>query len=153
MESVVVYENYGRPDVFNFGEDIERAKQYFKESYQTCLKHARTRPDRKYWVQQCKNYLQAEKSIFVTTFDNFLEIQKKAYCTPPVEITEELYDEMLEVLPPLKWEFDGKNNWFCLSEMTTGTLTSQYARINGKYYTATVDITDRNTWIINTLNK
>ena len=38
---------------------------------------------------------------------------------------------------------------FCMSEMWTGTYTTQYAHDHrtGKYYSKMVDVTDRDTWI------
>lgn len=63
------------------------------------------------------------------------------------ETTEEIFSEMLNVLPPLYWcTIDGVE-MFCMSEMYTGTFTNQYARVGEKYYTAMVDITDQSTWI------
>lgn len=71
------------------------------------------------------------------------------------EITAERFDEMLNILPPLFWRltdaFDQKINripeTFCMSEMLTGSLTSQFAALDGRYFERTVDALDRSTWI------
>lgn len=77
------------------------------------------------------------------------------------EVDEETFNEMLNVLPPLKWcdrvceKHRANVNEFCMSEFTKGPYTQQYARayINGKtrYYGATVNFYDESTWIHNNL--
>lgn len=57
------------------------------------------------------------------------------------EITEEQYEDALNILPPLKW-YDG--GFFC-SEAFSGTLHSFYQRWDKKYYTSLQSIyKDRN---------
>ena len=66
------------------------------------------------------------------------------------EVTEEQFNDALDVLPPLKWCTIDGIEMFCISEMTDGTYTAQYARTpDGKYYCATVDVMDKSTWINN----
>ena len=67
------------------------------------------------------------------------------------EVTEEQFNAALDVLPPLKWCTIDGIEMFCISEMTDGTYTTQYAHNehNGKYYCATVDVMDKSTWINN----
>jgi len=48
------------------------------------------------------------------------------------EITEEDYNEMLNVLPPLKWT----NGGFFMSEFYTGPITAFYQKLDGRYYTS-----------------
>lgn len=86
----------------------------------------------------------------VVTFDEYMQLKKEKYLSDRVqEITEEEWDDKLNVLPPLYWcTIDGVNE-FCLREMYDDTFTTQYARYNGKYYSKMVDVADRNTWIHN----
>jgi hypothetical protein len=53
------------------------------------------------------------------------------------EITEERYDEMLNILPPLKWTRGG----FYVSEAYTLDIYSFYQRYQGHYYHALFRIT------------
>lgn len=63
---------------------------------------------------------------------------------PLQEITQEFHDEMLNVLPPMYRQ--GALGFF-MCEFTSGTITTQFVRSNGRYYGAAVDIADRTTWI------
>jgi len=63
---------------------------------------------------------------------------------PLQEITEEFHDEMLNVLPPMYRQ--GALGFF-MCEFTAGTITSQFARYEGKHYGAAVDICNAQTWI------
>jgi Protein of unknown function (DUF1419) len=55
--------------------------------------------------------------------------------SPPVEITEEKFQEMLEVLPPKGWVNHGRTETFKLAEHTYGPITAIFCRIGEKYYT------------------
>ena len=63
---------------------------------------------------------------------------------PLQEITPEFYDEMLNVLPPM---YRPGALGFFMCEFTAGTITTQFARVNGRYYGAAVNIRDQSTWI------
>lgn len=86
----------------------------------------------------------------VMSFDEYMQLKKERYLSDKVqEITEEEWEDKLNVLPPLYWcTIDGVNE-FCLSEMYDDTFTTQYARYNGKYYSKMVDVADKRTWIHN----
>ncbi len=65
------------------------------------------------------------------------------------EITEEEFDEMLGIMPPMgHMVFDGIET-FCISEMTIDTVTAQYChdRKTNKYYMKYVNIRDKTTFI------
>ena len=76
-----------------------------------------------------------------------------------IEVDEETFNEMLNVLPPLKWvdrtceKHRCRVNEFCMSEFDHSVYTTQYARayVDGetRYYSATVDYYDESTWIHN----
>lgn len=59
------------------------------------------------------------------------------YCTPWQEISDQLWDDALNVLPPEKWETVQGVNIFRICEYLTGNITAHYARLSGRYFTAT----------------
>src|SRR5208337_362410 len=59
---------------------------------------------------------------------------------PPVEITEEKFQEMLEVLPPKNWVNRGRTETFKLAEHTYGPITAIFCRIGDKHYTLEDDV-------------
>jgi hypothetical protein len=63
-------------------------------------------------------------------------IDNSRYLKPFVEITEEIYDEMLECLPPQKWQTVDGVNIFRMMEYLTGNITGHYVSYEGKYYMA-----------------
>lgn len=98
----------------------------------------------------------------IMTFAEFDELDREMTLALGVhEVDEETFDEMLNVLPPLKWgdrfceRLGRKVNEFCMSEFDHSVFTQQYARVSvdGKmrYYSATVDYFDESTWIHNRL--
>ena len=79
------------------------------------------------------------------TFDKAFE---DSLCGDWKEITEEQFQEALNILPPIKWERGG----FYIGEPTRGSLYGFYQRIGDKYYTSLQSFyTDRQT-IINSLS-
>ena len=111
-------------------------------------------------LQELRRFTQriSKKSRAILTiiiaFEEF-KTAEKAHLTggEPEEITAECFNEMFNILPPLKWcTLDGVE-MFCISEMYTETYTNQYAydKKSGKYYTKMVDICDKSTWINNYL--
>lgn len=62
------------------------------------------------------------------------EFSENCFRSPPVEITQERFIEMLEVLPPVGWKHDGTGQSFKLSERTSGNITAIFAEIGGKYF-------------------
>lgn len=106
--------------------------------------------DASYYIERLE--ATKKKNYEVMTWDDFQAGQKKHLLSGDLkEITEKEWEEMLNVLPPLMWcTIDGVN-MFCMSEMYTGTFTTQCARYNGKYYCKMVDSADKTTWIYNLL--
>ncbi len=122
----------------------ESANEY---EFETWENHCKNYPD----VDSFKAYLkQAQnKKYEIMTFEEFLQKQKDYYINQPLtEITAEKYEEMLNILPPLKWCTIGNIEMFCMSEFLTGAYTSQYLhdKETDKYYHKIVDITDKSTW-------
>ena len=158
-ELVVVDVNGGYASVWTFCdadgalEAIEKAQKSAAETVARYESHIINYPDRADYWRSCKAQYENAK-YEVMTFGEFLDRQKKAMVSGEVtETTEEQFNEMLNVLPPLKWCTIAGVEMFCMREMYTGTYTNQYARIGDKYYTAMVDVTDESTWIHNRLKK
>lgn len=80
-------------------------------------------------------------------FDALMEKWERSLCGDWKEITEQEYDDMLNILPPLKW-YDGG---FFSSEAFAGTLHSFYQRLDGKYYTSLQSIHEKRDVILASL--
>lgn len=65
----------------------------------------------------------------------FDKLHTEALRTAPVEITEAEWDEALNVLPPMKWQQLRGVESFRMSEFYSGTMTSIYAKCDGRYWT------------------
>ena len=103
-----------------------------------------------------------EDEHIVMTFAEFYDMDRELTLATGVhEVDEETFNDMLNVLPPLKWcdriseKHNARVNEFCMSEFDHSVYTQQYARayVDGKtrYYSATVDYYDESTWIHNRL--
>ena len=145
--------------IFDFVETEEQAEKTFFKAIEQCQNdiktwesHCKTYPD----TEQFKIYLEQTKNkrYRIMTYDEFLQTERDYYINSPLtEITEEEFHEMLNVLPPLKWCTMHNIEMFCISEMWSGSYTSQYAYnlVTCKYYHKIVDIKDKSTWIHNFL--
>ena len=101
-----------------------------------------------------KAFLEALAIYQIMTFEQFQDAQKEFLCNGPIsEVTEEDYWEHLEVLPPEYYGTIDGVTMFCMCEHYTGTFTTQYAKYNGRYFSAMVDVSDRKTWIYNRLHQ
>ncbi len=67
-------------------------------------------------------------------FDEAWNIQEEAGITDPEEISEEEYDWLLNVLPPVGhwWSYDSE--CFKMSERTFGSITRICVKLGDKYY-------------------
>lgn len=156
MNTNILAVNIKNMDVYDFLKDGEsevellaRANTYRQKQINTWDKNRKQYPCEQFEMYY-NGALQAEYKV--VTWDEFRSLQRAFYIDDAVtEIIADRYNEMLNVLPPLKWCTINGVEMFCISEMTTGTYTSQYARYDGKYYTKTVDVTDESTWIYNLL--
>lgn len=133
--------------------NVETAMAETRERYERDLRMYRSHlvnyPDMAdQWQRGIEKIERAE--LVAMTIDEFLARQREYYLAMPVqEVTEELYYEMLDILPPLNYGKMGGYTLFCMSEFTNGVYTGQYAKIGDKYYYATVDAYDQSTWIPN----
>lgn len=104
------------------------------------------------WYSQNKTEQDAIKDGFkiVTPFecDEMYDDYIKSICNDWIEITEEEYENQLNVLPPVKW-YDGG---FFISEATTSYVHAFYQKLNGKFYTSLQDIFESRDVILDNLN-
>lgn len=130
-------------------EGLQRAIENQKHGIETYTSYIVDYPDNAdYWKKQLA--VTTKKKYKIMEYDYFKgEERKKLLKGKPKKTTKEKFWEMLEVLPPIKWcTIDGVE-MFCMSEMWTGSYTSQYAhdKKTDKYYTKMVDCLDKSTWI------
>lgn len=157
MNTNIVAVNIKTYSIYDFLHDgetekdlLERAIKAKQDDINTWEKNCETYPD----VEQYKIYLKQakEKEYKIMTWDEFEQgLRKYLLSDGPAEITEDEYNEMLNVLPPLNWCTKNGVEMFCMSEMYTGSYTTQYAKHNGKYYRKMVDYLDESTWIYHLL--
>jgi len=81
-----------------------------------------------------------ELDFLVLNINEALELlsinEAKKYINEWVEINEDYYYEMLEILPPLKWRSEQESSFFFISEATASNIHALYCSYNDKYYTA-----------------
>lgn len=139
---------------YNSKEDAEDALPFVKGKYQEdaemCLRHheeyGHREPD--YWLKQSEKYKLQSSESRVMTFDEYVQIEAdKTLSKPITEITEEQYEDALNVLPPLKYGYNRNVLSFFMSEFDSGNYTRQYARMNGKFYSKVVNYRKPETWI------
>lgn len=129
--------------------ELQKAIDNKKQSIETWLNHAKNYPS---GAEQYLAYAEKDKKVNyqIMTYGEYVKAEKEHYLNLPLtEITEDRWDEMLCVLPPMSWQTINGCNEFLMSEFLTGVYTSQYARKNGKFYHKTVDAYDKTTWIHN----
>lgn len=130
MNTNILAVNIKTMSVYDFLQDGEseaellaRANNYRQQQINSWDKNRKEYPCEQYETYY-KGALQAEYKIL--TWNEFAKLKKAYYITDDLaEITADRYDEMLNVLPPLKWCTINGVEMFCISEMTTGTYTSQ----------------------------
>lgn len=141
--------------IYNFAETYDEARRINDKAIESMLDDIQT------WENNCKqypdtpmfeNYLKQAKAkqYEIMTYAEFTERERNHLLGGELkEVTAERFEEMLNVLPPLKWCTIDGIEMFCISEMYTGTYTYQYAhdKSNDKYYSKMVDILDKFTWI------
>lgn len=131
---------------------LERASEFYKRDLALVQSHLKTYGG-DYWASRViEEQNKVNAGCKVMTFDDFIELQKRKLIDGQLkEITEDDYNEALNVLPPLYWTTINGVEMFCMREMYTSTYTTQYAKLGDKYYCTMVDVTDKSTWIHNLL--
>lgn len=102
--------------------------------------------------EKFENYLKQHKQnkFEIMTYEKFEKLERENILSKPLhEITEEQFNEMLNVLPPMKWYNNSHISMFLMSEFYTASYTSQYChdKINNKFYSKMVDAFNNETWI------
>ncbi len=64
----------------------------------------------------------------------FVSFKEQALLTAPVEITEDRFIEMLEVLPPQRWIQRQGSESFQMQEHLSGRVTETFCRIGSRYF-------------------
>lgn len=132
-------------------EGLNKAIQANEKDISLYQKHLVNYPERAdYWKEQLE---QAQnKTYSVMTWEEFNQYEKGTYLKgKPKEISEEQFNDALNVLPPLKWCTINGIEEFLMSEFYTDSYTNQYARKGSKYYVKMVDAKDKSTWLHNLL--
>ena len=153
--NTLVVANITFPRIYNFckygngQKELEEAINNKKENIKRWENNIKKYPQSK---ELFESYLKEEKEIEfkIIKLSEFEDMEKKYYLDKPIiEISQEEWEEMLNILPPLKWVTINNVNEFLLSEALNKWYRYQYARKNGKYYTKIVDSLDKSTWIHN----
>ena len=113
-------------------------------------------------LEKANDYLQKKlnnNNYEVEKFEDYCIRERDYYIKESIkEISEDDYIRAMEVLPPIKWMNYKQHEVFCNSEALTGVYHRQYTKRNltyynedgttkHLYYTAIVDIYDKNTWV------
>ena len=94
------------------------------------------------------SYVEKKKINKTMDFGEFINSQKDPLISAEVsEITKAEFYEMLHISPPVRLCMIDGVQMFCVSEIYDGSYSNQYAKIGNKYYTATVDVYEQDTWI------
>lgn len=84
-------------------------------------------------------YKGVHKIVNREQLDQLIEEHNKSLITPPEEVSEEHYINMLEVLPPCRWHASGSKTYFHVSERLTGNLVNWFCSVGGKHFSFTND--------------
>ena len=156
-EKVIIYSDNGEWTIYSLLNESQSEKEELKrikKIHEEDLKKYEN--NKKYDLQYWSNRIEKEKNRIykIVTFKEFEKLEREYYINKPLhEISDEEYNDALNVLPPLKWCTIRGVEEFLMSEFYTGVYTTQYAKCNNKYYCKMVDAYDQTTWIHNLLNK
>lgn len=137
--------------------DIERAKEFYQRDKETYESHLVNYPDMAdHWQRELDKVTKILASGFrAVTWEEYEKLQREKWLSKePKEITQEDYDDALNVLPPKCWIQNERYSMFFIGECTTMTFYGQYLydKESGKYYYAMADICDESTWLDKMLN-
>ena len=94
-----------------------------------------------------QGYIILDGASFNKLWDEQWEIYEKEICGKWIEISEQTYNDALNVLPPLDWRKGG----FFISELYTGNISHFYQEYFGKFYTSMQNIMRNRSEIIGEL--
>jgi hypothetical protein len=132
MQSLFIYQpgaRYPQTSVTTHPDGTQTADHNNGETVESYL--ARMNAKRKPRSPEFKLMTWEELNPIITAKENEL-------CEPWQEITDQLWDDALNVLPPEKWETVDGVNIFRISERLTGNITAHYARtgFHSRYFMA-----------------
>lgn len=81
-----------------------------------------------------KEYPGAELLPWEEVEPKIIEAQTRSFVKPIEETTEETFYNMLECLPPMKWDVINGVEMFRMEEATAGNIRAIYCSYKGKYY-------------------
>ena len=74
-------------------------------------------------------------ALIILPVDEAWATYENQFKSEPVEITEERYHEMLNILPPVAWVFDAPSfESFKICELTAGSITAIFVRVHNRYF-------------------
>ena len=76
-----------------------------------------------------------DPDVQLISVDEFVAISEAAMTTDPVEVSEEQFLYLLEVLPPGGWTRNGSSESFYMIEFYSGRVTTHVVRIGERYFT------------------
>ncbi|CAL9977479.1 hypothetical protein VPHK449_0026 [Vibrio phage K449] len=85
--------------------------------------------------------------IFACSWELFEKINTRYWVSEPSFVDKETYYDMLEVLPPRRWGNNNGIDSFFMSEFTSGTVTAQYGKYKGYYFSKEACFYDKSTWL------
>jgi hypothetical protein len=87
-----------------------------------------------------ETYPGARAYYFNVACDEIDEAEKREYCKPPEEISEERFHYFLEVVPPIKYKQTPDGCTFKVGELVSGAIATICAYVAGKYFVLTDDV-------------
>jgi Protein of unknown function (DUF1419) len=81
-----------------------------------------------------QRYPRAELWEAEKAFEEIHRLTYEKYISAPAEITEDRFDEMLNVLPPMKWRQEHGSESFMISEALTMDIRSIFCRIGDRCF-------------------
>ena len=159
--SKALMEVYSYTDETRMFEDLVSAKIYCARHVEACLEDfedcntkGKEYPVNAYWPDRATYWL-AQANYFqkmLDTLEVLPETEWNAIHTtmmvakhPLKRVTEQDYNDMLNILPPLKQE----SGRFFMGEFEIGSWTTQYVIYENEYFERIVDYKDESTWITN----
>ena len=86
-------------------------------------------------LQQVRDrYPGAEVWDYDEAWVEFEKGQRQKYMSPPEKITAEKFEEMMNIMPPIKYRTGALSESFMMSEAMTLGIRGIYCRVNDQYY-------------------
>ncbi|TET97729.1 MAG: DUF1419 domain-containing protein [Candidatus Stahlbacteria bacterium] len=83
---------------------------------------------------QKRYFKDGRNCVVILDIDQAIYIQENSYITGFKEIDYDRFDEMLNVLPPMRWGSYNCIEIFAMSERWSGCITDFYFHVDNKYF-------------------